>query len=387
MQSQSVRPVSGHLLLVKRERGDVFFAKGRDPLGVQFKRKIGPAWKGKGRPPAGYYTRQTAERELRRILTDVERGTLARTVRTGATVADAIAEWLRHAEHERGVKPSTIHEYRSAVRALERALGDVPLEKVTMRDVERWRESLLASGRSRRTVNKLLTNAHGVFERARRAWDLPANPVADVERVRERYSGAFDFYSPEEVMALVRAAEGEQDGAIFLTAAFAGLRRGELVALRWRDVDFANETIRVRASVTHGELGTPKSGKVRSVPMVPDVAEALARLARRERFVGDDDLVFPGLAGEHLDGSALRRRYVAARDRAGLRPLRFHDLRHTFGSLVINRASLRDVQEWMGHASPTTTARYLHHKSRGDEARRIANAFKAAEPLEPEVAR
>lgn len=176
--------------------------------------------------------------------------------------------------------------------------------------------------------------------------------------------------------ALVRAAESEQDAALFLAAAFAGLRRGELVALRWRDVDFANETIRVRASVTHGQLTTPKSGKVRAVPMAPEVAAALARLSSRGHSTRDDDLVFPGVAGGYLDGSALRRRYVAALERAGLRRLRFHDLRHTFGSRVINRASLREVQEWMGHASPMTTARYLHYKSRGDEARRIADAFR-----------
>jgi integrase len=73
-------------------------------------------------------------------------------------------------------------------------------------------------------------------------------------------------------MALVRAAASEQDAAIFLTAAFTGLRRGELVALRWRDVDFTGSLIRVRATYTHEALTTPKSGRVRSVPMAPDVA-------------------------------------------------------------------------------------------------------------------
>jgi integrase len=137
-------------------------------------------------------------------------------------------------------------------------------------------------------------------------------------------------------MALVRAAASEQDAAIFLTAAYTGLRRGELVALRWRDLLFEQESIRVRASYSYGALTTPKSGKVRTVPMVPAVAEALARLVVRE----NDDLVFPGLAGEYLDGSALRRRYKAALKRAGLRELRFHDLRHVFGSLAINALSI-----------------------------------------------
>lgn len=161
---------------------------------------------------------------------------------------------------------------------------------------------------------------HGIFGRAMKVWGLPSNPVAAVERHPQRSSGDLEVYSPEEVHALVRAAASEQDSAIFLTAAFTGLRRGELLALRWRDVDFAGSVIRVRASYAGGALTLPKSGKVRSVPMAPEVARALAKLGERPRFVSDDELVFVGQTGSYLDGSALRRRYDAALKRAGLRP-------------------------------------------------------------------
>ncbi|HWX86982.1 MAG TPA: tyrosine-type recombinase/integrase, partial [Solirubrobacteraceae bacterium] len=112
------------------------------------------------------------------------------------------------------------------------------------------------------------------------------------------------------------------------------------------------------------------------VPMVPDVAASLARLGQREMLTGEDDLVFLGGAGRYLDASALRRRYVNAQKAAGLRPLRFHDLRHTFGSLAINRASIVQVQAWMGHADVDTTSRYLHHKSRADDADLLAGALR-----------
>jgi integrase len=101
-------------------------------------------------------------------------------------------------------------------------------------------------------------------------------------------------------------------------------------------------------SYTNGHLTSPKSGKVRSVPIAPKVAEALARLGRRELFIDEDDLDFLGITGGHLDGSALSKRYRAALARVGLRPLRFHDLRHTFGTRVIGVADIRRVQEWMG---------------------------------------
>jgi integrase len=107
--------------------------------------------------------------------------------------------------------------------------------------------------------------------------------------------------------------------------------------------------------------------------MVPEVAQVLARLDQREHFTGRDNLVFVGEAGGHLDGSALRRRFKTAMEIAGIPPLRFHDLRHTFGSLAINKASIIQVQAWMGHADIDTTMRYLHHQGprrRGSPARR-----------------
>jgi integrase len=152
---------------------------------------------------------------------------------------------------------------------------------------------------------------------------------------------------------------------------------GELLALRWRNVDFDGSAIRVHGSASAGQLTTPKSGKVRSVPMVAEVGQALARLGQREVLVAGDDLVFPGADGGYLDSSALRRPYLGARARAGLRPLWFHDLRHTFGSLAINRASIVQVQHWMGHADIQTTMRYLDHKSRAGEAELRAGAFRS----------
>jgi integrase len=114
--------------------------------------------------------------------------------------------------------------------------------------------------------------------------------------------------------------------------------------------------------------------------MIDAVAQALARLSGRELFTGPDDLVFAGIAGDHLDDSALRRRYKRVRDQAGLRPLRFHDLRHTFGTHAIRTADPRELQEWMGHADFATTQIYLSYKPRAEAAKRLAQAFEAVPP-------
>jgi integrase len=372
----ALREPSGHVFRTDRAHGAVWYAKYRLPDGRQLQRKIGPAWTERGRPPAGYFTKRTAEAWLRDILDQARRGTLPGLVRTGATFEDAAAEYLRYAEHDRGCKPSTLRDYRSTIAAhLLPAFGSMRVEDIDAATIEHWRAGL-SSALSPRTKNKLLIQLHGIFRRAQRAYGLPTNPMASIERHRQRSSGDIQVFSVEEVLALVRASESEQDAAIFMTAAFTGLRRGELLALRWRDVDYATSAIRVRASYSGGAVTMPKSGRVRSVPMAPDVARVLAQLGDRERFTGDDDLVFAGEVGGYLDGSALRRRYDQALRRAGLRPLSFHDLRHTFGMRMIARADIRRVQEWMGHADIQTTMKYLHYVPRHDDAALVADAFR-----------
>jgi integrase len=383
--SDVLRPPSGHVFRVERARGPVWYAKYRLPDDRQIQKKLGPAWTGRGRPAAGYFTKRLAEDWLRSTLEEARRGTLPGLIRTGVTFTDAAAEFLRYTADDRGCKPSTLRDYRSNLDAhLLPAFGSMELEAITPAAIETWRASL--PGLSSRTKNKLLVVMGGVMRRAQHVWGLRSNPVAGVEKHRQRASGDVEVFSPEEVMSLVRAACSEQDAAMFLAAAFTGLRRGELLALRWRDVDFTGSAIRVRASYAAGELTTPKSGKVRSVPMAPDVAEALARLGQRNDWTGEDDLVFVGVGGDYLDGSALRRRYAAALDRAGLRRLRFHDLRHTFGTRMIAKADIRRVQEWMGHADIQTTMRYLHYVPRDDDAALVAEAFRPRETAASDAA-
>ena len=388
MRDHPNRPATGHVFRVSRKRGDQWYAKYR-AHGRQVQKRLGPAWTGNGRPPAGYFTKRSAEAELRRLLGDADRG-VGIAPRTGATFADVAEAWYRHGVHVGGSrgnpwKPSTQRDYRSALDVhLLPAFGDRRIETITTTTIEAWRADRIAGGKlPRRTAVKLLAMLHSIFERARKTYRLPTNPARDVERLAVSYRAEdFDFYSPEEVWALVRAADNEQDAAIFLTAAFTGLRMGELLALRIRDVDFEAEALRVTGNIDIREgVGTTKGGRGRTVPMVSDVAIVLARLLERGRFTGRDDHLFPNEAGRYLDGSALRRRYRQAQQRAELRPLRFHDLRHTFGSLAVTQAqSTRELQEWLGHADARTTERYTHYRARSGEARRLAAAFTVVQP-------
>jgi len=269
----------------------------RLPDGRRVHYTLGPAWTERGRPPAGYFTKRLAEDWLREVPDQVGRGTLPGMVRTGVTFAEACEDYLAHKESDRRLKPTTLRDYRSTVKFhLLPAFGALPVEDITTDMVESWKLTL---DMSNATKIKVLTVLYGVMERARERHRLAVNPVREVEKPRREGGQGNEpqFYSPEEVLALVRAAETEQDAAIFLTAAFTGLRRGELVALRWRDANFPGSVIRVSGSYSEGHLTRPKSNKVRAVPMAPEVVTALARLGQRDRWTGDDDLVFPGTTG------------------------------------------------------------------------------------------
>ena len=150
-----------------------------------------------------------------------------------------------------------------------------------------------------------------------------------------------------------------------------------LLALRWGDVDFEQSSIRVFEGYSAGTTGKTKSRKSRTVPMVDKVSERLKQTKQRGYLIGKTHLVFVSRERTNVDGSALRRRYHAALDAAGLRRLRFHDLRHTFGTHAIRHADPREVMEWMGHADLATTQKYLAYKPRGDAARRLSEAFQA----------
>jgi integrase len=139
-------------------------------------------------------------------------------------------------------------------------------------------------------------------------------------------------------------------------------------------VDFVDGLLHVRRNFTGGIEKVPKGKRVRSVPMMPAVIDTLAKLKEREQFTADGDLVF-SREGEHLNHYDLRKRYYATLKRAGLRRLRFHDLRHCFGSAAITTLDAYAVQSYMGHQHYSTTQRYLHHKPRREDAARLAQAF------------
>jgi integrase len=147
--------------------------------------------------------------------------------------------------------------------------------------------------------------------------------------------------------------------------------------LRWRDISFIGRKITVSRTLSADvEATSTKSGRFREVPLPDQAAGALDRLSQRADYTGPDEYVFCNRFGRRLDASALRRRYERARNAAKLPPLRFHDLRHTYGSLLVEGGvDLISVKAAMGHSQISTTERYLHARPATELANRFTTAF------------
>ncbi len=403
--SPRVRPATGFVFLRSPKdpkRPAVWHCKLRLPDGKQVKRRLGTQWTGKGRPPAGYLTRKGAEDALAVLKREADDGDLAVAAKTGVTFAAAAREWLRYIEVDRERDSATLADYRGVVQGyLIPWFGDTSVERIDRNAIVAYRDALKEKGRalrktaegeperkgrlSNRVIVRHLVCLNGVFRRVRQMWrpewgPLPDNPAgADVvDRPRVIYSGEFKVLSPDEIRLLVAHAPDEATGVLYLVAAFTGLRQGEVFAVRWRDVDFPLARVHVRENFSGGKLKRPKSQKVRSTPMSDDVMMALAQHFGRdpEREPGPDDLVFPGPDGDYLDDMAVRQAFYRALDAAGLRRVRFHDLRHTFGTVAAaGGMPMTALQGYMGHASYRTTERYLHHAPAIEHAALLTAAF------------
>jgi integrase len=397
------------------------------------KRRLARAWlerdddgefrRRRGRPKPGFLHEAAAivakdrvirevERELAEAAHEAERA--ANAPATFREVAHAYLHWL---EHVRDAKPSTLQEHRYLLAEpgtphrrgkgthaghIMAAFGGRAARDIVTRDVNDLLTKVASTSVSPRTVNKhrqLISAIYG-YGCQEATYALPRNPATGSDRRVEPEPARLDFYAPEEIEALARSleagahrdpdapavtpaeaiarrAEDRQDGELVRVAAYAGLRRGELVALRWRDVDFVRRKIVVRRAVSANvDAKSTKSRKAREVPLPDQAAGALDRLSKRGDFTTPDDCVFVNRLGRRLDGSALRRRVEKARDAASLRAMRFHDLRHTYGSLLVaGGIDLASVKAAMGHSRLATTERYLHARSAGELADRFTLAL------------
>jgi integrase len=310
-----------------------------------------------------------AQRLLAQRNTEVSNGTYFKPA--DISFREISKKWLSNKESR--VKPSTFRGYKGDLNAhLIPALGNMPLSSISREKVEKVLNNI-RKRRAAETANNIRLTLYGILKYARSLKYILENPAEEVKPFPLEHK-EMDFLSPREIRGLLESSEASFK-PIAATAILTGMRRGEILGLQWGDIDWNCDTIFVRrslywlvgnenaASDTRWKFIAPKSRRSkRAIVMSPRLKEILEvhKITARENKY---ELVFCNKEGNPIDpDNMIKREFHPALRLAGLRKIRFHDLRHTYATLLIHLGeNIKFIQNQMGHASiQTTIDRYGH---------------------------
>jgi integrase len=286
------------------------------------------------------------------------------------TLGEYLNRWLVNSVQD-SVRRRTYESYLSIVgRHIVPALGRVRLTALTPAHVQALYRAKLDSGLSPTTVEHIHTTLHRALGQAVR-WGMVPRNVSDAVDVPKRNSPEIRPLTPQQARALLAAAQGDPYEALYVLALTTGMRQGELLGLRWEDVDLGRAVVHIRQTLITGyskqTFGKPKTAHGRrSIKITPGTVDTLTRHRERQRAAGlylDSGLVFCNRVGSPVHPKNLTdRHFRPLLRRAGLPPIRFHDLRHTAATLLLSRnVHPKVVQELLGHANISITLDTYSH--------------------------
>jgi len=300
-------------------------------------------------------------------------GSVGIATKAGVKLEDYAETWLDRIQHTR--KFSTYDDYKKILeRDIEPVLKGLDLEDVTREKVKGLAFACLKKEQSPKTVQNVIRCLSSLLSHAVEDGLITVNPALKPGKFLPKVSKrrGINPFTREEVATFLETVkqQGSRYFPLFLCAARTGLRQGELLALQWGDLDFHGRFIEVQRNYARRRISTPKSGESRRVDMSLELAQALKDLSIERQLEtaanGWKDVplwVFCHENGGLLDPDTLRKRVFHALLKAsGLRRIRFHDLRHTFASLLLQQGeSPVYVKEQMGHSSIQVTVDLYGH--------------------------
>ncbi len=318
-------------------------------------------------------TREEARRNLTEAVGNRDKGLVFDAGKM--TVGEYLDCWL--ADCVKGtVRASTFERYEYAVHPhIKPALGRVKLKSLTPAHVRRFYREKLDAGLSPATVHKMHVVLHKALDQAVSDGMISRN-VTDALKLPRIDREEINPLTAEEANRLIEAAHGDRLKALYVLAVHSGLRQGELLALRWEDLDLEARTLRVRRTLTWAggkhSLAEPKTKKSRRTVRLTTGAVAalrdhlerqLSEMDRLGSLYKNGNLVFTNETGGIVNPSNLRNRsFAKLLERAGLSRARFHDLRHTCATLLLSKnVNPKIVSEMLGHANIAITLDTYSH--------------------------
>ena len=302
-----------------------------------------------------------------RFETDIRRrkqlGELADLENGRETLDEWAREWFRTYARPNLAGHTLAYYARAWDKHVLPSLGEYELRRITPAVIAEFADELRQEGAGDATIRKVLSLVQSVLGRAVVVGRIRANPVAPVRKPAQGRRRTVRPLTPTTVEQLRRVMPTEQDRTLVSVLAYAGLRPGEALGLRWGDV--GERTILVERSVALGEMKETKTRTSRSVRLLAPLSADLKKLRMRRGRPADGELIFPRPDGEpwrDTDWRNWRRRvFQAAAETAGLGTIRPYDLRHSFVSLLIaERRTIIDVARQAGH-SPTMALNTYGH--------------------------
>ncbi|MDG0866378.1 tyrosine-type recombinase/integrase [SAR202 cluster bacterium JH702] len=318
-------------------------------------------------------TKSDAAKQLQILREHHQQGELSKSGRM--TISEWSARWLDHKRAR--VKPSTFVRYQHDVRVkINPIIGQIKLLDLSTADVAKLHSTLLSRGKSSNTVRHTHSVLSGMLKDAMR-FDMIHRNVASLVELPKLREKTDNILSVDEFNRLISATDSIQDRTLLETAINTGMRSGELLGLRWSDVDLKKNELTVNHTIRHTgggeyELGEPKTkSSRRTIGFQPQITSQLMlqKFDQRNRALKagsewtDADFVFTNDFGRPLSQSQMPRDVLyPALDRAGVKRIRFHDLRHTsFSHMIALQVAVTDVAAIAGHSSVAfTMSRYGH---------------------------
>ncbi len=273
-------------------------------------------------------------------------------------------DWIKQKEHN--VRASTLKMYRNHLKYHFEDINELKVNRITVAKVEEFITDKQSERLNLTTLRKIIVTFNQVMNYAVRHRYIDHNPVRDAERPRgqgEISESPIRILNALEINAFLDAVSEQEYKTLFKLAIMSGARQGELFGLKWSDIDWSNNQIHIKRSWNSGAWYQPKS---RTSNRKIDIGPTMMKELKKWKLAcpkNDLDLVFPNDAGGPMDhGNVLRRHFYPALKASGLPQIRFHDLRHTYASLLIEQGeNIKYIQSQLGHASPTVTLNVYAH--------------------------